>query len=172
MKPARLAVLGLGVVCVVAIGIGLVAAQKKNGGDGMEQIAAPKEVRDALHRAADAYPQPLKGARWTSVAQLQGTEHGLYQVRGTNDRGAMIEIEVTSAGRVIEVEEHGIPFSEVPRVVIDVLKAHVPHFQPEWAEAIYQIGRAAPVAYGFEGRDAAGKETEVYVSAETQTILN
>jgi hypothetical protein len=172
MKPVRAAILGLLFVLTGAAGVGLLMAQKKNGADAADQIAAPKEIRDALRRAAESYPRPLKGARWTTVAKLQGTDHVLFQIRGTNDRGATIEIEITGAGRVVEVEEHGVPFSEVPRAVIDALKAHLPHFVPERAEAIYQTARPAPVAYGFEGRDASGKETEVYISADTQTILN
>lgn len=172
MKPTRAAILGLLFVLTGAAGVGLLMAQKKNAADAADQVAAPKEIRDALQRAAEMYPRPLKGARWSTVAKLQGSDHVVYQVRGTNDRGATVEIEITSAGRVIEVEERGVPFSEVPRGVIDAVKAHVPHFQPERAEAIYQTGRQTPVAYGFEWRDPSGKETEVYINADTLTILN
>ena len=48
MKPVQLAVLGLGLLFIGAVGVGLVTAQKKNGGDTIDQIAAPKEIRDAL----------------------------------------------------------------------------------------------------------------------------
>src|SRR5262249_5384612 len=170
MKPVQVAVVGLMFVLIGAVGVGLLRAQKQQ--NQADQIVAPKEVREALQRAAETYPRPLKGARWTTVAQLNGTDHQIYQARGTNDRGAIVEIEVTSAGRVVEVEEHGIPFSEFPQVVIDALKAHMPRFQAERAEAIYQAGRAEPVAFGFEGRDASGKEVEIYISAENQKILN
>ena len=72
----------------------------------------------------------------------------------------------------MEVEEHGIPLSEVPSAVIEALKAKLPHFQPTQVEAIYQADKVQPISYGFEGKDAAGKKIEVYLSADGKTWLN
>jgi len=137
-----------------------------------DPTALPQEVRDALDRAARTYPEPLKGVEWSHVAQLNESDHALYQVRGTNERGHTVEAEVTRAGRVIEVEEHGIPLDEVPVVVMAVLKTKIPSGKPDVVEAIYQGGDRRPVAYGFEGRDADGKKFEVYISADGKTFLN
>lgn len=92
-------------------------------GEADEQALAelPGKAREALGRAAEVYRGPLKGARWSKVSPLRGTEHPLYQIRGTNGRGSAIEAEITSAGRVLEVEEHGIPLREVPSAVIEAL---------------------------------------------------
>jgi len=103
---------------------------------------------------------------------LEGTGHPLYQVRGTNGRGHKIELEVTSAGRIIEVEEHGIPLDEVPSAVTEALEARMPSFKPTQVEAIYQVEKEQPVTYGFEGQDADGRKVEVYISADGKTFLN
>jgi hypothetical protein len=131
-----------------------------------------REIRDALTRAKDLYKQPLNGVRWEKVYVLKGSEHPLYQVRGTNERGNKVEMEVTNAGRIIEVEEHGIPKSEVPAVVMDALKQKMPLMQPSVIEAIYQAGQAQPVCYGFEGEGADGIKVEVYISADGKTFWN
>jgi len=132
----------------------------------------PTAVRDGLDRVAKVYPEPLAGAKWTTSARMPGTDHPVYQVRGTNGRGNTIEAEITSAGRVIEVEEHGIPFSEVPAPVVEALRAKRPDFKHERVEAIYQGESPRPVCYGFEGSDASGKAIEVYVSADGKSFLN
>lgn len=134
--------------------------------------ALPREVREALDRAARTYPQPLSDANWSEVHFLGGTDHPLYQLRGTNSRGKTIELEVTKAGRVIEVEEHGIPLDEVPAPLAEALKTKLPQFRHERIEAIFQVGNPRPVSYGFEGLDAAGKPIEVYISADGKTFLN
>src|SRR5262245_55694266 len=95
--------LAVSLLVLGATGIGCMSAtapaeQKKP----TDVTALPQEVRTALDRAARVYAQPLNGAKWSEVYALKASEHPIYQVRGTNDRGNPIEIEVTSAGRVIE----------------------------------------------------------------------
>jgi hypothetical protein len=131
-----------------------------------------REIRDALTRATQIYKQPLNGVKWEKVIVLRGSDHPLYQVRGTNERGNKVEMEVTSAGRIIEVEEHGIAKSEVPAVVMDTLKQKMPLMQPSVIEAIYQAGQAQPVCYGFEGEGADGIKVEVYISADGKMFWN
>jgi hypothetical protein len=161
----------LGVALVAfALASGCQAAGRSNAARATDVSELPPEVCEAIDRAAQMYPQPLNGAKW-SEAHTIGSEHPVYQVRGTNARGNRVEMEITSAGRVIEVEEHGIPMSEVPTAVVEALKAKRPEFQPARAEAIYQGGNAQPVAYGFEA-EVNGKKVEVYVSADGKTFLN
>jgi glucose/arabinose dehydrogenase len=168
-RGPRLAGIGLVFIALAASAAGCAPANSK---DPTDVAALPQEVRDGLDRAARAYPEPLAGARWLNVAVLHGTDHPLYQLRGTNGRGHTIEAEVTKAGRVIEVEEHGIPLGEVPAEVAEVLRANRPQFKPERVEAIYQGDNRRPVAYGFEGADASGKTIEVYISADGKALLN
>lgn len=162
----RLAILGVVLLALAA------PAVPVSGADEAAITALPKEVREALDRAARVYAEPLKGVRWTRAFRLSGTDHALYQVQGTNGRGNKIELEVTSAGRVIEVEEHGIGLDEVPEVVVKALKTKMPQFEPKLIEAIYQVEKPQPVCYGFEGLDANGKKIEVYLSADGKTFLN
>jgi hypothetical protein len=149
-----------------------VKVDQKNGAPVTDLDALPAAVSAAADRAARTYAQPLDGARWTNVAVLSGSEHPVYQLRGTNGRGNAVEMEVTSAGRVIEVEEHGIPVGEVPAAVTEALNGKHPQFSPARVEAIYQAGHAQPVSYGFEGQDAAGQKVELYVSADGKAFLN
>jgi len=132
----------------------------------------PTAAHDALSRAVQAYPDPLTGARWSSAAMTSGAEHRVFQVRGTNSRGNTIELEITGAGRIIEVEEHGIPLVEVPAAVTEALKARHPQFEPARVEAIYQGDSRRPVSYGFEGKDVNGNPIEIYISADGKTVLN
>jgi hypothetical protein len=134
--------------------------------------ALPAKVREALDRAGRVYERPLKGARWSEVHQLGGTDHPVYQLQGTNERGNKVEMEVTSAGRIIEVEEHGVPLREVPSAVTEALKAKMPEFKPTLVEAIYQAEQTNPACYGFEGKDAEGRLIEIYISADGKAFLN
>jgi hypothetical protein len=165
---ARAIILGMALLALGAVGFGCATADPKP----VAVVALPTEVRDALERASQVYAEPLKGAKWSEAVMLTGSNHPIYQVRGTNDRGHAIEAEVTRAGRVIEVEERGIPLDEVPVAVREALNSRVPQFQPKQVEAIYQAGNASPVCYGFEGTDATGKEVEVYISADGKSVLN
>src|SRR5262245_10630413 len=116
-RGLRLALFGFVLLALTVPGIGSPAAGQKNRAEEVDLAALPREAREALDRAVRVYQEPLRGARWSRVYQLSGTDHSLFQLQGSNSRGNKIELEVTSAGRVIEVEEHGIPMSEVPRAV-------------------------------------------------------
>jgi len=145
---------------------------RQNDKGEADLTSLPKEVREAVDRAGRDYVQPLKNAKWSKVNRLPGSEHTLYRLQGTNGRGNRIEIEITAAGRIIEVEEHGIPLAEVPNAVIAALKARKPEFKPSVVEAIYQVDKNHPSAYGFEGVDSSGRKIEVYISADGKTFLN
>jgi hypothetical protein len=147
-------------------------AQDKGNSDQSVTAALPQEVRDALDRAARSYPLPMGGARWERVFQMFGTDHPIFQLQGSNNRGNRIEIEITRAGRIVEVEEHGIALIEVPAAVTEALTAKLPQFKPDKVEAIYQNGKTEPACYGFEGRDNGGKRVEIYLSADGKTVLN
>jgi len=159
---AGVTLLGAALVTWAALGVSSGAAQ----GDQLQ------EVREALKRAAQMYPQPLRGAQWSGIVLLGGSDRAVFQVHGKNERGNRIEAEISRAGRVIEVEEHGISVSEVPNAVVTTLKEKMPQFEPSKVEAIYQAQQARPVCYGFEGLDADGKRTEVYISADGRTFMN
>jgi len=161
----------------LVLGVALLAVGATGGCSPSDQkpvavATLPKEVRDALERTGQVYTEPLKGAMWSEASVLTGSEHPIYQVRGINDRGRAIEAEVTRAGRVIEVEERGIPLEEVPSVVRETLNSRIAQFKPKQIEAIYQAGNANPVCYGFEGTGAGGKEVEIYISADGKSVLN
>jgi hypothetical protein len=167
-----LAGLGMVLFTLATAGIGCTAADQRTRSAEADLAALPPKVREALDRAARVYAQPLGGASWSKVYLMKGTDHPLYQLQGTNERGNKVEIEVAGAGRVIEVEEHGIPIGEVPAAVTDALKGRMPDFTPTKVEAIYQAENGQPVSYGFEAPDAAGRVIEVYISADGKAVLN
>ena len=109
-RPARwVAAFGIALLALGMTGCTAPDAKDRTGVAGV--AALPPAVRDALDRAAQVYAAPLSGAQWATVYRLRKTDHPIYQLQGTNGRGNKVELEVTSAGRVIEVEEHGIPLS-------------------------------------------------------------
>lgn len=168
-RPLLVAVLGVLGATVLGCAFKTAPAEQKQGSD---ISALPQEVRNGLDRAARVYAQPLNGARWSEVFVLKASEHPIYQVRGTNGRGHTIEIELTGAGRVIEVEEHGLALDEVPGVVRDALNGRIPAFKAKRVEAIYQAENPKPFCYGFEGTDSSGHEVELYITADGKTFLN
>jgi len=163
---------GLGLLAVAAPGIVLVVAQQQPFPIREDDPVIPNEISGALKRAAQTYARPLDGVRWTKIQLLRGSDHRMYQVQGVNRRGNKVEVEVTAAGRIVETEEHGIPAAEVPKAVLETLKAKLPQFEPVRIEAIYQTEKTQPVSYGFEGRTATGAEIEVYITADGKTFLN
>jgi len=165
-------VLSFALLVLVVQGMGRMTAQQRNKADETDIAALPEKVREALERAPKVYPEPLHGARWSKAHCTSGSDHPVYQVQGTNGDGRKVELEVTSAGRIIEVEEHGIPITRVPTVVQDALKAKFPRFEAKQIEAIYQLEKLVPVCYGFEGSDANGAKIEIYISADGKSLLN
>jgi hypothetical protein len=157
---------------LVTLGSGCERPTPKDKVSSTEQITLPTEIQSALERASKVYTEPLKDVAWSKCERLRGDEHSLYQLRGTNARRRTVELEITKGGRVIEVEELGIPLSEVPGEVMEGLKTKLPFANPDWIIAIYQSGSSKPVSYGFGGHDSAGKSVEVYISADGKTILN
>jgi hypothetical protein len=153
-------------------GAGCTPVVQRDGTEESDLSGLPQEIRDAVDRAAQVYPEPLIGARWSKVFVLKKTDHPLYQLQGTNGRNNKVEMELTGAGRVIEVEEHGIPMDDIPAAVRKALQERRPDFKPTQIEAIYQGGSAQPVCYGFEAKDAGGKTIEVYLSADGKSLLN
>jgi hypothetical protein len=162
---------------VLVASLAILATSHAPGGQAknsqkVEIADLPQPIAGALGRAGEVFSQPLAGAQWTEAMKLAGAEHPIFQIRGKNGRGNKIEVEVTAAGRIIEVEEHGIPQSEVPAAVMKALKDKMPEVRLEKVEAIYQMDPHQPACFGFEGQDGRGKSFEIYISADGKTFLN
>ncbi len=162
----------LALLTLVPFGAGCAGANQKAQGEVITLAALPQEVRDGLDRATVTYLLPMAGARWDRIERLGGADDPLYRLRGTNGRDRTVELEVTDSGRVIEVEEFGVPLAEVPAAAMTGLKTRIPHANPEWVVTIYQAGQLLPVAYGFRGPNADGKMVEVYITADGKSFLN
>ena len=169
--PRRWLVVRQGALVAVLLALaatGCNGQQQRNGAAALASL--PEAVRAALDRAGQAYSQPLDGVKWTKSHRLTGSDHPLFQIVGVNARGNKVEIEITHAGRIIEVEEIGIPLDEVPEAVLAAIQAKMPDFDAFHVEAIYQSDRSQPVCFGFESEAAAGKRTEVYISPDGKAM--
>ena len=83
-----------------------------------------------------------------------------------------MELEATAAGRIIEVEERGIPMTEVPEPVQALLRAKEPGLRIDKIEAIWQVEKRQPAAFGFEGEDQRGQKVEIYISGDGKDVIN
>ena len=81
---------GVFLLALAALGIGGAFADQKRRAHEVDRDALPHQVREALDWAARTYKEPLKGVRWSKVSELKNTDHVLYQLQGTNERGRKV----------------------------------------------------------------------------------
>lgn len=126
----------------------------------IDMARVPAPVRQAAMKAAP-------GARLTSAFKETDEGRTTYELSGRDAQGRGVEIEVTGRGVVLGVETE-IPVSQVPRVVIDALRAKARGMKFTSAEVVTRNGRI--ISYEFEGEDAAGDEVEANVSPDGRTV--
>lgn len=122
----------------------------------------PAKVKKA---ANDAVP----GAKWKEAFTDEDEGKVFYTLEGTDAKGRNVSVEVTAEGKVNEVETE-IPLKDVPKVVMDALRAKMPKFKISAVSEVRQEGKV--VGYNFDGqRPAKDKEDiTVSVSADGKTI--
>jgi uncharacterized protein YpmB len=139
-------------VCVQARG----AADEKK----IDLAKVPAVVRQAAEKAAP-------GVKFTAASKETEKGKTTYELEGRNAQDREVTVEVTAAGKVLEVETE-IELNEVPKVVSNALKAKMPGFQAIEASTIHKDGKL--VWYGFEGKNAKGEELDVLVSPDGKTV--
>jgi hypothetical protein len=107
------------------------------------------------------------GARLTSAFKENDEGQTTYELSGQDAQGRKVDIEVTARGVVLGVETE-IPVSQVPRVVIDALRAKARGMKFTSAEVVTRGGRI--ISYEFEGENAKGDEVEANVSPDGRTV--
>ena len=117
--------------------------------------------------AKEAADTAVPGAKWEKASKETEKGETVYEIEGDDAQGRDVAVEVTADGKVLQVETE-IAMSEVPGVVTDALKAKLPKFKPEEVKSIAKEGKV--VSYEFEGDDEKGKEIEVDVDADGQTV--
>lgn len=151
-----------GSVRIAALALVSASATARTGDGG--EIALAK-VPAVVRKAAD---EAVAGAKWSSAYVDRDDSGVTYELDGTDARGREVVVELTAAGKVVEVETE-IPIPEVPAGVQQALKAKMPRFQ---ATASYEVVHAGKVAgYSFEGRRPKDKEEiDVFVSADGKVV--
>ena len=112
----------------------------------------PPVVRDAALRAAGS-------VKLVDAAQETSRDGVVYELGGCTAEGAKIEVDVYSDGTLQEVQRE-IGVTELPRKMLDVVRANVPNFQPNLVMASYREGPV--LSYDMEG-EANGQRYSVEV---------
>jgi len=116
--------------------------------------------------ARAAASQAAPGVKWDEALLVTEDGKTTYELSGDDARGDGVEVEVTPEGQVLTVELE-VPMSQVPKVVIDALKAKARGFKGTTAEEVRRGGKL--VGYEFEGKKG-GEQVEVNVSLDGKTV--
>lgn len=100
-------------------------------------------------------------------AAIEVEEQVTYELAGKNAEGRQIEVDVTVAGKVLEVETE-VKMDEVPEKVSAALKRRMPNFEAKFIE---KSKRPCSVWYEFEGKDAGSANTDVEISECGKKII-
>ncbi|MDR3632821.1 MAG: hypothetical protein P4L84_03240 [Isosphaeraceae bacterium] len=128
--------------------------------DEIPLATVPSAVRLA---AAKAVPD----AKWAKAFKSTEDDETIYELTGSDSKGREIEVELTPAGKVLEIET-GLPIADVPQLVRDVLGARAKGIKIDRARAVTQDGKV--VAYSFDGRNAKDQSVEVRVSTDGKAV--
>ena len=131
-----------GIAAVLALA-GLFASPARADDDETIDLSkVPAVVKKAAERAAP-------GVKWTRATRETENGQTIYELSGTDAEKIEIEVEVTAAGKVIEVETE-VQLSEIPKAVIAAARAKYPTFTPTEGEKVVRDGKL--YAHDLEGK--------------------
>lgn len=132
---------------------------------GEQETALPvAKVPPAVRQGAD---KAVPGAKWMKAFQSTEEDETLFGLIGRDAKGREIEVELTPAGRVLEIET-GMPMNDVPKPILDVVSAKARGVKIERARSVSQNG--AVVAYSFHGKNARAQVVAIRVSKDGKAI--
>jgi hypothetical protein len=137
------------------------------GAAEQEKKISLKDVPEAVRATAD---KAVPNAKWEKAEQEIENGQPIYELKGkVPDKNREFEVEVTPDGKLIQIEVE-IDQDEVPEAVRNTLKARYPNFKPKEVKSVTREGAAS--GYEFEGPGATdeGKELEVFISGDGQTV--
>jgi hypothetical protein len=132
-----------------------------------EKEISLKDVPAAVRATAD---KAVPNAKWEKAEQEVENGQPIYELKGkVPDKNREFEVEATPDGKLIQIEVE-IDYDEVPDPVRNTLKARYPNFKPKEVKSVTREGEAS--GYEFEGPGAKGmgKELEVFISGDGQTV--
>ena len=148
----QVSVMVVGLVCVFAL----------SAGAGEEQsVPLDKVPAHILMAAKNAAP----GVKFQK-AGIEVEDVITYELVGKNGDGRIVEVDVTTEGKVLEVETE-VKLDEVPKAVKAAHKRRVPNVKPEFIE---KSERPCGVWYEIEGMEG-DKTTDVEISACGKKVI-
>ena len=146
-------------IAALALSCGPAPAQ-----DSVEKIIDLSEVPKAAMTAARAAAGDVELTVGNTETKGDKT---VYELRGRMADGMTLEVDVFADGTIEEVEREIDP-AEVPKVVMDAVKAKYPGFTARRVEANERGGQL--VEYNIEGRRSDGKMFDVEVKADLSEV--
>ncbi|MEL6258898.1 MAG: hypothetical protein AAFQ67_07575 [Pseudomonadota bacterium] len=148
------------------VGVGLLAAALTIGAaDAQDELVFPLD--DAPAEALAVAQAAAPDVTFTGVDVE--VEDGVVTLEFAGQRadGASVEVDVTLGWSVLEVEDV-ISIDEVPAAVLETLAIQMGDFKPALAE---RSQRGETTVYEFEGVDADGREIDIEIQAEGESIV-
>jgi hypothetical protein len=144
--------------------MGLLAAtaQAAQGEVPLRIDQVPQVVRKA---AADAVP----GARLTEACRYVEDGKTYYELSGFDAQHRAVDVTLTPRGSVEEVETE-IPIRDVPKVVVDAVKAKTRGQKMTFGLVQVITRQGQVVGYQFEGVTSEDDDVEVTVSPDGQDV--
>jgi uncharacterized membrane protein YkoI len=128
-----------------------------------DKIDLAKVPGAAVQAAQTAVPN----ARLTHAYKEVEDGRTTYEVCGRDSQGRAVEIEVSARGAIRRVET-AITAREVPKAVLDALRAKAQGMKLTKAEIVTRNGRL--IGYEFEGENAEGDDVEVTVTPDGRAV--
>lgn len=122
------------------------------------------QVPAVVRRGAD---KAVPDAKWTKSFKTTEDDETVFELVGRDSKGREVEIELTPAGKVLEIET-GMPMSDVPKLILGVLETKLKGIKIERARSVTRDGMV--VAYSFEGKNAKAQAVEVRVSKDGKAV--
>lgn len=120
----------------------------------------PPEIKAAADKA-------VPGAKWHGAEQETDKGQTFYELKGKSAEKGEVEVEITPDGKLLQTEVE-VPLKEVPEAVRNTLKTRWPDFKPKEVKAVTR--QDGTQGYEFEQSKAGGKEFEVFISGDGQTV--
>jgi hypothetical protein len=134
----------------------------------LAQDMKPITLNDVPPHVIAAALAAANGVKFAKVQIEYEDGADIYEFSGKLPNGKAYEVDVFHDGAIEEVEEE-IDMAAVPPAVRETLNRFLPNVQPSKIEKSTRANFS--VWYGFDAKDARGKEIDVEISSDGQRIL-
>jgi hypothetical protein len=134
---------------------------------GDEQPIELKDLPAAVRQAAD---KAVAGAKWTEAIRATEDDGTTYRVKGTDPKGAKVEVTLFAEGQVKAVETAS-RLGDLKDLPVEVRKA-AEQSAPgaRWTELVVRAADEE-ITYRLKGADAKGRQVEATFAVEVRVQL-